>query len=135
MVKCVIYGLEEGKYYVQTCCDEEHHGQECGCKSYAENIEHEEDAKFLAECIADKLNVSVKNRCTTSGCGFSDKTVQSYLDNLGNNCPVCGSPTLEGECLTLGTGSAYQKIKCLDCHASWFDNYKLSGIELIDYDD
>lgn len=135
MVKCVGYGVEGNAYYVQTCCAEAHLGQPCDCKTYARDIYLEKDAKFLAECISAKLNVPVENWCPPSGCGFSNDTIKKYLDFGGTICPSCGFPHLEGDSVEVETGSAFQKVTCLKCHTSWYDKYKLTGIELIGYDD
>lgn len=60
MVKCVAYGSEkEGKFYVQTCCGEEHNGRECDCKSLGEDFT-EGEAKELAEHKAKELNVPLE---------------------------------------------------------------------------
>lgn len=60
MVKCVAYGSEkEGSFYVQTCCGEEHLGQDCDCKSLGENLT-EIGAKKLAEKMAKELNVPIE---------------------------------------------------------------------------
>ena len=60
MVKCVAYGSEkEGEFYVQTCCGEEHNGDECDCKNIADNLD-EAEAKKLAEQKAKELNVPLE---------------------------------------------------------------------------
>ena len=60
MVSCVAFGSEkEGKFYVQTCCSEEHNGGKCDCKSFGENFSKGE-AKKLAEQKAKELNVPLK---------------------------------------------------------------------------
>ena len=58
MVKNIAYGSENGKYYVQSCCNEEHKGQECDCRTYGENLTKEE-AISLANKKGEELNVSV----------------------------------------------------------------------------
>lgn len=60
MVRCVAYGSENGKaFYVQTCCGEEHTGNECDCKSIGENFS-EEDAKNISREKASELNVPLE---------------------------------------------------------------------------
>ena len=133
MIKCVAYGVNGNMFYIQTCCGDEHRGQDCDCKTYAEGIASESDAKVLAEALAAKWNVPVENWCSSKK--LSSKTVVDYLENNGSNCPVCGSPALDGEEIQLGSGTAYQKIVCSNCQTSWYDNYKLTDIEIISYGD
>ena len=59
VIKNIGIGLENGKYYAQTCCNREHKGQECDCKSLGENLT-EVDAKTIAEEAANKLNVPIQ---------------------------------------------------------------------------
>lgn len=60
MVRCVAYGSEkDSKFYVQTCCGEEHYGEECDCKSLGDNLT-EEDAKRIAEEKSKELNVPLE---------------------------------------------------------------------------
>lgn len=55
----IAYGVnDKGKYYVQTCCNEEHLGQKCDCKSFGEEFSREE-AIALAQRKAKELNVPV----------------------------------------------------------------------------
>lgn len=58
MIKNIGIGIEKGKYYVQTCCDEEHIGQDCGCKTLIENVS-EEVALEIAERKSKELNVPI----------------------------------------------------------------------------
>jgi len=61
MIKCVAYGSsEKDRFFVQTCCDEEHLGQDCDCKSLGEEFTIDE-AVSLAHQTATKLNVPVEN--------------------------------------------------------------------------
>ena len=60
MVKEVIYGTEDGmNYYVQTCCGEEHLGQDCDCREYGVNLV-KEDAKILADKLSKDFKVSCR---------------------------------------------------------------------------
>lgn len=60
MVRSIAYGSEkEGKFYVQTCCGEEHNREECDCKSLGENFS-ESEAKELAEQKAKELNIPLE---------------------------------------------------------------------------
>lgn len=60
MIKSIAYGKNsDGSFYVQSACDEEHIGQQCGCKSFGESFS-EQEAKTLAKEKADELNVSVE---------------------------------------------------------------------------
>lgn len=59
MIRNILIGLEEGnKYYVQSCCGEEHIGQSCDCKSYAEGLSKKE-AISLANKKSKELNIPV----------------------------------------------------------------------------
>ena len=54
MIKCIVYGSEQkDKFYVQSCCGEEHVGQSCDCKSHGENL-NESDAQELANKMVGK---------------------------------------------------------------------------------
>lgn len=53
----IAYGTEDGvNYFVQTCCGEEHYGQDCDCKSYGESYKGDK-ARELAEELAKGLGV------------------------------------------------------------------------------
>lgn len=59
MIKHVLIGLENGeRYYIQSCCGEEHLGQSCDCKSYGEDLSKEK-AVSLAKEKSKELNVPV----------------------------------------------------------------------------
>lgn len=59
MIKHVLIGLEDGsRYYVQSCCGEEHLGESCDCKSYGEELS-KNDAVSLAEEKSKELGVPV----------------------------------------------------------------------------
>jgi transposase-like protein len=45
----------------------------------------------------------------------------------GANCPVCGSNYIEGNFVETGGGVARQGMICLDCGATWVDQYALTG--------
>lgn len=60
MVRCVAYGSEnDGKFYVQTCCGEEHIGNDCDCNILGEDLS-EVEAKELARQRAEQLNVPLE---------------------------------------------------------------------------
>ena len=60
MIRCVAYGTEEEvNFYVQSCCNEEHVGGNCDCRSFGENFT-ESAAKTLALQKANELNVPVE---------------------------------------------------------------------------
>lgn len=60
MVKTVIYGSEEdGSFFVQTSCDEEHFGQTCDCANFGENLTLSE-AKRIANQKSKELNVPIE---------------------------------------------------------------------------
>lgn len=60
MITCVAIGSEkEGCFYVQTCCEKQHNGEECDCKSLGENLS-EDEANKIAKEKSKELNVPVK---------------------------------------------------------------------------
>lgn len=59
VIKNIGIGLENGEYYVQTCCKGEHKGQECDCKTLIENVSQYE-AIELAEEKSKELNVPIQ---------------------------------------------------------------------------
>lgn len=61
---------------------------------------------------------------------LSKEKIQAYIDKKGVICPFCGSNQLQGGFVETRSGTAYQKITCLDCEESWTDGYKLVNIAL-----
>ena len=60
MIRSIAYGSDrEGNFFVQTCCNEEHLGQECGCKNIGEHFTKDE-ARILAEQKSNDLNVPLE---------------------------------------------------------------------------
>lgn len=57
---------------------------------------------------------------------------QEYLDKDGTRCPCCNSEAIEGRGWNSFGTTASQEIVCLDCDASWWDIYVLTGYELIE---
>jgi len=56
----VAYGTENGNdWFVQTCCNEEHYGNDCNCKSYGEKFT-EIEAEKIANDLAEIHHVSVE---------------------------------------------------------------------------
>lgn len=50
MVKCIAVGSDSnGKFYVQSCCTEEHLGQKCDCRSFGENLSKRKADKIAEE--------------------------------------------------------------------------------------
>ena len=45
----------------------------------------------------------------------------------GNLCPKCGSDQIEGYGIDVEHDKASQKVVCLDCPATWYDQYSLNG--------
>lgn len=62
MIKNIACGVEDGKYYVQLCCGEEHIGKDCDCQSIGEDLSCDE-AKVLAYQKSKELNVPVEYWC------------------------------------------------------------------------
>lgn len=58
MIKNIGIGFEKGKYYVQTCCGEEHIGQKCDCKTLIEDVP-EKMALKISKKNSKKLNVPI----------------------------------------------------------------------------
>ena len=55
---------------------------------------------------------------------------KEYAQNQGYQCPVCGSPHINGEGqLEADTGVAWQDCFCEDCDARWQDVYALTGYD------
>ena len=59
MIKNIMYGTENYvSYFVQTCCAEEHLGEECDCINYGSFLS-EDKARRFAETLAEKFMVPV----------------------------------------------------------------------------
>lgn len=54
-------------------------------------------------------------------------TDEQYVKTGGTKCPVCESTDIVGGSVEVNAGSAWQKISCNDCDATWNDVYKLVG--------
>jgi len=54
---------------------------------------------------------------------------EDYLRRHGVDCPNCGHPDVEGGCVEVDAGSAWQKLSCSECDAEWVDIYTLTGVE------
>ena len=53
-----------------------------------------------------------------------------YLERHGEGCPHCGPKAdIDGGPLTVDSGECSQLITCMECAESWYDIYKLTGIE------
>lgn len=55
----IAIGTESDLYFVQTCCNEEHTGQHCGCQPISEKVSLEE-AERIAKKKSKELNIPVK---------------------------------------------------------------------------
>ena len=54
-----------------------------------------------------------------------------YLRSRGTLCPLCSFDQLEGDSCEIDGGTMRQQIICSNCETTWYDVYKLEGIELI----
>lgn len=52
-------------------------------------------------------------------------SINSYLKNNGQNCPVCYGTNITGTEVEVNNGTATQNMFCGDCESSWLDTYKL----------
>lgn len=51
-----------------------------------------------------------------------------YAQNGGNRCPKCGSHHIETlDSISVDGSLAWQDVSCLDCKATWTDEWKLTG--------
>lgn len=53
-------------------------------------------------------------------------TQEEYVADPGK-CPCCRKNNIAGEFIEVEKNRAYQGIKCYDCGAFWYDEYKLTG--------
>ena len=54
-IRAIAYGTENGKdWFVQTCCGEEHYGQDCDCTSYSEKLTEEEAISGMNDMFRKK---------------------------------------------------------------------------------
>lgn len=63
-IVCFLYGSDNGgqTYFVQTCCDQEHTGNECGCCSLGEDFTKEE-AEARAQKLSSMFNLPAFPSC------------------------------------------------------------------------
>lgn len=52
---------------------------------------------------------------------------EAYQRKQGACCPACESEQIQGHFIEVNAGMAHQEIDCLDCGASWSDDYALTG--------
>jgi hypothetical protein len=52
---------------------------------------------------------------------------QQYLENGGTCCPNCGSTSIQASALEQDADIAEQMVDCQDCHANWYDQFRLTG--------
>jgi len=65
----------------------------------------------------------------TSGFLISER----YVRSGGTKCPVCDSDNIENKAnLEADNGIDWQDVECMDCNATWRDEYKLTGIRDIE---
>lgn len=57
------------------------------------------------------------------------KTDEEYVEYDGGFCPVCDNHQLEGDSINMERGAVSQRIRCLECQATWYDVYKLVGYD------
>jgi hypothetical protein len=56
------------------------------------------------------------------------KQEQAYIESEGSRCLVCFYKTIEADAVIIEGGSAYQKMNCLECGATWTDGYTLDRV-------
>jgi len=56
-------------------------------------------------------------------------TSEEYVEREGANCPACESTDIAGDKTEMEPGHYYQKMACNECHAEWWDHYKLNHYE------
>ena len=61
---------------------------------------------------------------------ISAEQANTYVQEGGVHCPVCGSEEIEGEFVTTGGGEASQEMRCLTCDARWTDIYTLNFVSI-----
>jgi hypothetical protein len=53
---------------------------------------------------------------------------QAYIESESSRCLICFHQNIEGDAVIIEGGSAYQKMDCLDCGATWTDGYTLDRV-------
>lgn len=54
--------------------------------------------------------------------------VKRHIDTGAVTCLVCKSDNIEGGMVEINECSAYQRVRCLDCDASWDEGYKMDVV-------
>lgn len=57
---------------------------------------------------------------------------EKYITCGGVCCMFCGSEDLDTDRIKSDIGIAWQEVTCLDCGASWKDQYDLVGVDNIE---
>lgn len=52
---------------------------------------------------------------------------QTYLECGGTCCPNCGSTSIQASAMEQDGHLAEQMVDCQDCHANWWDQFRLTG--------
>ena len=56
------------------------------------------------------------------------KYKKEYLEAKGTFCPFCKGDDITGGPVEIDDGYALQEVTCVDCHATWQDQYKLKFV-------
>jgi transposase-like protein len=81
-------------------------------------------AEFLAQ-LGKRNDLSKYSLKFVESNVFAKLDKEEYRQGNLSCCPVCGSGMVEGGCIDVNEGRAYQDIICTECGSSWTDVYKL----------
>ena len=57
-----------------------------------------------------------------------------YMNNNGSICPFCDSHNIEGGPFEADGTTVWQNVICNNCGAEWTDIYRLTNVEISDFD-
>lgn len=100
---------------------------ENGCLEERDDTENE--SGFV---VTDKGRAQVEAWLNAEPVQPLPEPMLTYVQQGGVKCPCCGSEDLTGHSVEVDAGTAWQRIDCDECGASWCDNYALvdySGLE------
>ena len=62
---------------------------------------------------------------------LTEEDKKKYITNGGNSCPWCGDKDIIGDSFDTDNNYITQLIRCQNCDHSWYDIYKLTGIDVV----
>lgn len=90
---------------------------------------YKDDGNVLAECVGDPSCVLIYARRNFER-QLRAQLEAEYLQAGGSFCPICKSSDITGGSIDMEGSKVYQTVSCLECGASWVDEFTLTGVDI-----